>query len=127
MTKITENASKASLAELRKTIESKYWSSTPIKDLLYEYSRGIDKILSKIWLNHFLKDSNSALFAVGGYGRRELHPSSDIDLLLVSENLDHQGLQIEKFFQEVFDLNLEVGHAVRDVASCAEEAAKAPR
>ena len=118
------NTAKELISELRSTIESKYWSNTPIRQLLQEYSQGIDKILTKIWLNHFEKDSNSALYAVGGYGRGELHPHSDIDLLLVSENLDREKSAVEQFFQEVFDLNLEVGHSARDVAACTEQALK---
>ena len=118
------NTAKELISELRSTIESKYWSNTPIRQLLQEYSQGIDKILTKIWLNHFETDSNSALYAVGGYGRGELHPHSDIDLLLVSENLDREKSAVEQFFQEVFDLNLEVGHSARDIASCTEEASK---
>ena len=96
---MTNNVSKAVLSQLHKTIETKYWSNAPVKELLCEYSLGIDKILTEIWLKHFPRDKSSALFAVGGYGRRELHPCSDIDLLLVSEDLDYQRFQIEKFFR----------------------------
>ena len=90
VSKPSSNTARESISELRSTIEAKYWSNAPIRQLLQEYSQGIDKILTKIWLNHFEANSNSALYAVGGYGRGELHPHSDIDLLLVSENLDQE-------------------------------------
>ena len=118
------SAGKESISELRNAIEAKYWANAPIGKLLQEYSQGIDKVLTEIWYKHFQTNSNSALYAVGGYGRAELHPYSDIDLLLVSENLDQEKSSIEQFFQEVFDLNLEVGHSARDIASCTEQASK---
>ena len=62
------------------------------------------------------------LFAVGGYGRQELHPGSDIDLLLVVQKPKKYQRQIELFVQSVFDLNIEVGHSVRTPKGCRDEA-----
>ena len=61
------------------------------------------------------------MYAVGGYGRSELHPGSDIDLLLVVDKPKKHQRAIEIFLQSVFDLNLEVGHAVRDLKACRAE------
>ena len=99
LSKPGNSTARESISKLHRTIEAMYWSNTSIRQLLQEYSKGIDKILTKIWLNHFEENSNSALYAVGGYGRGELHPHSDIDLLLVSENLDQEKSAIEQFFQ----------------------------
>lgn len=64
------------------------------------------------------------LLAVGGYGRRELHPASDIDLMLL---LDHEASddsreQLENFVRLLWDCRLEIGHSVRTLEQCVEEA-----
>lgn len=67
-----------------------------------------------------------ALIAVGGYGRAELHPHSDIDLLLLTD--EHFGAELdgclEQFVQLLWDLGLPIGHSVRNVRQCREEAAR---
>lgn len=63
-----------------------------------------------------------ALVAVGGYGRGELHPCSDVDVLvLLDDTIDAESVsgQVERFVAELWDCGLEVGHAVRTVAECA--------
>ena len=84
------NIFRVKLDENRQTVEQKYWSNDPIDQLLREYSQGVDDILSEIWSLHLPSNSLSTLYAVGGYGREELHPYSDIDLLLVSETLEKE-------------------------------------
>ena len=66
-----------------------------------------------------------ALVAVGGYGRGELHPYSDVDfLVLVPAPLaDAERASVEQLVSFLWDIGLEVGHSVRTVAECAEESA----
>jgi len=62
-----------------------------------------------------------ALCAVGGYGRRELFPYSDIDLLLLfwhEEDLAGIGGRVEEFLRSLWDSGLRVGHSVRTIAEC---------
>jgi len=64
-----------------------------------------------------------ALLAVGGFGRRELFPHSDVDLLLVVERqslADRQRPAISRFLQELWDGGLRVSHSVRTPSECCE-------
>jgi [protein-PII] uridylyltransferase len=89
--------------------------------LVLERSQYIDKLLRRLW-SHYQLDSISklALVAVGGYGREELHPLSDIDLLILSESQlsEPLGETVSEFLTFLWDLRLEVGHSVRTVEQC---------
>ena len=64
------------------------------------------------------------LVAVGGYGRGELFPGSDVDVLLLipGEPSPPARASIERWVQACWDIGLEIGHSVRTVAACVEEA-----
>ncbi|HEY3599045.1 MAG TPA: nucleotidyltransferase domain-containing protein, partial [Paraburkholderia sp.] len=66
-----------------------------------------------------------ALLAVGGYGRGELAPHSDIDILVLlpDEPVPHVEACVERFIGLAWDLGLELGSSVRTVSQCIEEAA----
>ena len=66
-----------------------------------------------------------ALVAVGGYGRGQLFPHSDVDvLILLPAGVDPApSAQIERFLAALWDIGLEVGHAVRTVDDCEREMA----
>ncbi|MHB1512607.1 MAG: [protein-PII] uridylyltransferase [Acidiferrobacter sp.] len=83
----------------------------------------IDDILSRAYTEHEhkLPDRISiALVAVGGYGRGELHPASDIDLLLLQDSPRYDKTQAfaEPFLRFLWDIGLTVGHSVRSVRDC---------
>ncbi len=87
----------------------------------------IDKIVIEAWehLCTFPESYQISLIAVGGYGRGEMHPHSDVDLLILSEYpLDTQKKPcIVNFLQFLWDLHLKVGHSVRTLQECEENAA----
>lgn len=84
-----------------------------------------DQVLLFLWSDHDLgKAKDVALIAVGGYGRGELHPHSDVDLLILfkNEKHTHHVEAIEKFIQQLWDCGIEIGHSVRTLDQCIEEA-----
>ncbi|HLV28802.1 MAG TPA: [protein-PII] uridylyltransferase [Burkholderiaceae bacterium] len=68
----------------------------------------------------------AALAAVGGYGRGELYPYSDIDVLILldGEPGPDDKARIEKLVAALWDLGLDLGHSVRSIADCRREAAQ---
>ncbi len=91
----------------------------------------IDQLLVNIWNFVHTPESNAncgSLIAVGGYGRNELHPSSDIDLMILldekaSNNIDNTFTEsIKQFLYILWDIGLDIGHSVRTVAECKEAA-----
>ena len=67
-------------------------------------------------------EESCALVALGGYGRRELFPYSDIDLMLLyREEARRNAMSLSRMvFQPLWDLNLQVGHSVRTIQDCLE-------
>jgi [protein-PII] uridylyltransferase len=106
-------------------LKSRFLAEEPIEPLVHARSSFIDVMLCEIWRAQFADAPGWALLAVGGYGRGELHPCSDVDLMiLVPSPLDAAGrARIEKLIAFLWDIGLEVGHSVRTVEECAQEAA----
>ncbi len=85
----------------------------------------VDRVLVGLWRTHAGSLAEStALIAVGGYGRGELHPSSDVDvLLLLRKKLPADSEQIlSSFLASLWDIGLEIGHSVRTVKQCRQRA-----
>lgn len=92
-----------------------------IRSLIYERALFIDCILHYAWYRFEWPDGIS-LEAVGGYGRGELHPFSDIDLLILHREdvLASCKDNIERFLAFLWDIGLEIGHSVRTVQQCVD-------
>ena len=82
----------------------------------------MDRLLSALWADADLHEQPLGLFAVGGYGRGELHPYSDIDILILGEQavIDACAEAISAFTTRLWDFNLDIGHAVRSFDDCQE-------
>ena len=110
------------LTEVTKALAESYWQNHPVEELMDDLTCLVDELVLDAWQQHLSAHNDVALFAVGGYGRRELHPGSDIDLLVLAKRPEKLRTPIENFLRDVFDLNLEVGHSVRDVKGCLQQA-----
>ncbi|MFS0754346.1 [protein-PII] uridylyltransferase [Noviherbaspirillum sp. 1P10PC] len=84
----------------------------------------VDRVLTQAWRACGMPEK-SALVAVGGYGRGELFPYSDVDvLILLAAPPDAQEqAQLEEMVQLLWDLGLEIGHSIRTVEECLSESA----
>ena len=96
----------------------------PVDDLVLARSRLVDLVIDAAWSLHVPAGADLALIAVGGYGRRELHPSSDVDIqILIGDSiLDDLAEPLGNFITFLWDIGLQPGQSVRTVAECVEEA-----
>lgn len=122
---------KSAIVRHKTTIEQALRDGAPIADMLERQCRFTDILINLCW-SRFSWDENLsswrktriALVAVGGYGRRELMPHSDIDLLILSErdNLQKHAANIQSFTTLLWDIGLEVGHSVRSLGDAFTQA-----
>ncbi len=108
-------------------LSQKFDPQLNVGQLLVENSVFIDDILTLCW-NHFLKQHTAqlCLIATGGYGRNELFPNSDIDILILLNNSDIGPLQsnLSDFSNFLWDIGLKPGQSVRTIAECIQSAAE---
>ncbi|HSY06190.1 MAG TPA: [protein-PII] uridylyltransferase [Steroidobacteraceae bacterium] len=111
------------LRQAHEELKRRFLAEDPVEELVHARAALVDALLRAAWRNHCAAHGDWALIAVGGYGRGELHPASDIDiLLLVPQPPDARGsAAIEALVTFLWDIGLEVGHSVRTVAQCREE------
>jgi [protein-PII] uridylyltransferase len=121
----------SSIAELRESLrrdrlalEQSFQQHGKAARLLNAHSRLIDRYLLRVWQQLALPP-HIALVAVGGYGRGELYPKSDIDLLILLDSEPDKGLQqkLQQLIGMLWDIGMEVGHSIRTVAQCINESA----
>lgn len=118
-------AFKKAIRQARDVLDNRFANGRDIRRLVEDRAWFVDQILRAAWERFgWSEDADIALLAVGGYGRGELHPYSDIDLLILLDSADHEVFRepIEGFLTLLWDIGLEVGQSVRSVAECAEEA-----
>jgi [protein-PII] uridylyltransferase len=101
-------------------------TGTDVRELVKSRADTVDLVLRQIWNRYpFSRSGDIALLAVGGYGRGELHPHSDIDLLILTRNgiEDAWHDDLGAFVTLLWDLKLDIGHSVRSL----EESKQAAR
>jgi [protein-PII] uridylyltransferase len=92
--------------------------------LLAKLRQNVDAALTQAWQSFGLP-AGATLIAVGGYGRGELFPHSDVDVLILLEAAPDAALQgqLEELVQLFWDIGLEIGHSIRTIDECLSEAA----
>ncbi len=91
--------------------------------LVRALARHVDATLARLWAQSALP-AGAALVAVGGYGRGELFPHSDIDVLVLLPQAPDEAAagEISQFVTACWDIGLEIGSSVRSVEECVAEA-----
>ncbi len=120
---------RAALRDGRELLRQRFAADGDAARLVRELARLTDALLIRAWKLHLKKftpqrGAPPALIAVGGYGRGELHPHSDIDLMLLLERDNPEGVRefAENLLRFLWDMGLEVGHSVRSLKQCVQEA-----
>ncbi|WP_044411264.1 [protein-PII] uridylyltransferase [Thiomicrospira microaerophila] len=98
-----------------------YDQGTPVAELVKERAVFVDQILKKIW-QHLFDSTEFTLLAVGGYGRNELHPYSDIDILILCATPLNDHEAVSHFLTLLWDIGFEVGSAIRTLEETIEAA-----
>lgn len=88
---------------------------------LKKHTKLVDSLLIKLWIDSAVSEKNT-LIAVGGYGRNELFPYSDVDILVLhnEKNLENDK-NISEFITKCWDVGLKIGHSVRNLSQVKEE------
>lgn len=120
---------KAGKAALLASLAASGASSRGIHSLLQKFARHADATLQVLWEGAGFPAA-ACLVAAGGFGRGELFPHSDVDvLLLLPDNADVDAdpalkAKVERFIGACWDVGLEIGSSVRTASGCVEEASK---
>ena len=106
------------------TLKEKFNDSISAPALIHARSWLVDQLLVRAWQQIMEEHAGSAAFvAVGGYGRSELMPGSDIDLLalLPDDADDRYNPGLGSLLTFLWDIGLEVGHSVRTIQDCVDQ------
>lgn len=121
---LTTTQIRDSLRTARHTLQQHYLEHGKAQHLLHAHSKLVDEHLCQVWQILSMPPSLT-LIAVGGYGREELYPKSDIDLLILLPHQPDDALQqsLQDMVGIFWDIGLEVGHSIRTIEECIAESA----
>ncbi len=113
-----------SLKQADQRLADRFWAGDDVIQLVHARAWVVEQLLLLAWDSLVPVSEKISLVAVGGYGRGELHPHSDVDLLILLD--DHIGEsvprgEIESFVQLLWDAGFYLGHSVRTVCACGED------
>jgi [protein-PII] uridylyltransferase len=118
-------AARAELLQNDARLAKRFDQSEIVDRLVALRARAVDEIVRGAWRRCLPDDAGLALFAVGGYGRGELFPHSDIDVLVLAESTEQEAQReaLSRCFALLWDAGLTISPAVRSAAQCTEAAA----
>ncbi len=118
------DAARALLAEQREDLRERFQRSEDIERLIARHCAAIDGFVRSAWARCVADDAPLVLLATGGYGRGELYPLSDIDLLVLAEPAAQKAHadNLSRFFALLWDAGFAAGHATRSVDECRQAA-----
>ena len=113
------------LEQGRDAIHARYLAGALPASILRDMTTLVDLVLTALWQDGGDLFDDFALVAVGGYGRGELHPYSDIDIAILTPDTlsGDQEDHLAAWVTRLWDLGLDIGSSVRTVADCEREAA----
>ena len=108
----------------RKALQASFLARPNTQALITGHARLVDRVLRGAWADQ-QAPADIALVAVGGYGRGQLFPHSDVDVLILLPRALDAGSTgfVERYIGAMWDLGLEIGHSVRTLADCQAEMA----
>jgi len=118
-------AARTAVALADAKLARRFDAGAPADRLIALRARAVDVQVRAAWQRCFDQAAPLALFAVGGYGRGELFPHSDIDLLVLAEPAAQQQGEtaLARFNAMLWDAGLQVSMAVRSAQECTQAAA----
>jgi [protein-PII] uridylyltransferase len=121
---ISHDSLRREVAAAREALRKAYLERPQPAQLLRRHARLVDRTVKALWESGEAP-AGAALVATGGYGRGELYPCSDIDLLLLlaAEPGEAERGALERLVGAFWDVGLEIGHSVRTLDACLEIAA----
>ena len=118
------DTAKALLAEHREDLRDRFQRGEDVERLIARHCVAIDVFVGSAWSRCLPDEAPLGLLATGGYGRGELYPLSDIDLLVLAEPDAQKTFaeNLSRFFALLWDAGLAAGHATRSVDECQQAA-----
>lgn len=111
---------KSLLNKYQHQMDESFRDGIDVNQLISARSDMIDLLFYHIWQREELDKIKACLVAVGGYGRGELHPKSDIDFLIILAEKPNTEVEkkISRLVTFLWDSGLDVGHSVRTLDDC---------
>ena len=101
--------------EFLKNLSEIYSKPSKVNRYLKRYTKEIEKDLRNKFLNLGL-DKSFVIYANGGFGRKEIFPTSDVDISIVEKGSNKNYKKLEEFISYLWDQGYKVGHSVRSLS-----------